>query len=468
MEYIDLVYSFFNPYIFPRVKKSMKTIKRFFRNEPSCRGNKLIECLLDAIQDYQYADIETPLFNTIMAKTGKTPAESSMILEEIEKWKRFTESQMAPQYKYLQDLILKDLINQGTLRFPKDPYGFWKFMKDSEVDLEDWDGGISGKSLAQMSPEEFSLDTEYVGYESSFPWLNASYPLGEVPAGQLIIVSACPGTGKTMFCLQEAIHYATHGLKVSFLAMGDTKESDFIDRSITVFSGKPPREAFPQRRQIFTSIMEAIANSGGDLNLSINPANSVRIEEYIDFVIRGGFQVVFIDYDSNFNIDDFDAGDGGMYKYYGNMYGQLTKLTQRGVLVYICCQPKSGTYEQEYFNEGMLGESRRKIEHADTVIGISKVHTSALNIGNISIAKNRRGNLGHRHYIRLSNGHYKIISDYVYTNLKTIQEYKDYTVGEINAMEGGNGNGDLAARNYSVQNTPAAGFAPVKNVFNKK
>lgn len=466
MENIDLVYSFFNQHLYNDVKNNIDQIQYYFESNPSSQGNRLISELLGAIRTYPFESLDYPLFQSILMKTGKNQTEAAMILGEIEKWKRFSKEQVAPQKDMIQRLLCSNIIRKAGYLFKDDPVGYIRYLREANIRTGVWEPNMIAQDVSTFDIAQIKEEILTGGYRSYFQWFNETYePNFLVPKGQVIVVSATPGTGKTLFCCTEAVNYALQGLKVHFLAMGDTKVSDFVSRCATVYSGLPFGEAYQNLDKISEDLFPRLADH---LYTTIVPANQIKIDEYIEYIIQHKFDVCFIDYDSNFNTDDLNSTDGGLYKYYGQLYGSLSQLTQLGILVYICAQPKSGTYENEYFNEGMLGESRRKQEHADVVIGLTRRQGIPNSIGNICITKNRRGKLGSFPYIRLNNGRFKIIPPAVYQNISQLPEYRNYSEADIDIL--------IHQHNLNMQRiqqqapavTGVQGMAKVNNVFTKK
>jgi hypothetical protein len=161
----------------------------------------------------------------------------------------------------------------------------------------------------------------------------------------------------------------------------------------------------------------------------------VTVDEYIDYMMErlNEFDVLFVDYDSNFRQTQID----NMYKEGGYIYDNLTKLTKAGKLVFIASQPKIGAWRNEVLELTDAGESSRKQHNVDVMITISRglPGYNPNHIGRMKIAKNRRGEEGTEvPYIRLNNGRFRILTETVYSIIKGISEKRNYTDDDINKL----------------------------------
>lgn len=235
--------------------------------------------------------------------------------------------------------------------------------------------------------------------------------------------------GKTMFAFAEALHMAIEGKKVLYTALGDIGVADFITRMCAIYSGLPFWKVKENLATIYNGLCQVV---GDRLNISIEPAGNVSADEYIDYVMDKDYEVLFIDYDSNFKSN---VGNDSMYLVYGEIYDKLTKLSLAGKLVFILSQPQKFVWKNEVIDMSEVGESARKIHTADIVITRGRVADNPNHLGKFKIAKNRRGEEGFEiGSIRLNNGRFMILPDEVYNELKRETTKRDYTEADINAM----------------------------------
>ena len=239
-------------------------------------------------------------------------------------------------------------------------------------------------------------------------------------------------TGKTLWMMTEALNMAlTTNAKIHYLAMGDMKPKDFIVRMGAIYTGK----SFGEVTQNIVPIYNTLKNFIRDrLEISVIPAGQITSEEYVEYVRSKDYDVVFIDYDSNFKLKESDS----MYNDFGVVYNSLTKLTQDGRLVFIAAQPKIQTWGNSTIELGDVGESSRKIHTVDILFTAGKLDCPN-HLGIFKCCKNRRGEEGGKiGYIRLSNGRFKFIPVEIAKQLAQSQEKKMFTEADI----------DLVVRNY--------------------
>lgn len=235
--------------------------------------------------------------------------------------------------------------------------------------------------------------------------------------------------GKTLFGMTEALHMAASGHKVLFFCMGDNAPKDFIVRMAAQYSGLPFWDAKNNLATIYNAMTQVI---GDNLDISIVPAGSTSVDEFIEFVEEKDYEIVFADYDSNFKSDKVDQN---MYLGYGEIYEKLTKLTLEGKLVFVMSQPTRNSWGNETIELNEIGESSRKAHNADIILTRGRVVGNPNHLGKFKIVKNRRGEEGIEvGSVRLNNGRFIIVPDGVYSMLKQDTMPKNYTEADIEGM----------------------------------
>lgn len=236
-------------------------------------------------------------------------------------------------------------------------------------------------------------------------------------------------TGKTLWMMTEALNIAlTSNAKIHYLAMGDMKPRDFIIRMGAIYTGKPFGEVVKNLGPIYETLKNLI---GDRLEISVIPAGQITSEDYVEYVRGRGFNVVFIDYDSNFKLMESES----MYNDYGIVYNNLTKLTQDGRLVFVAAQPKVFTWTNPVIELGDVGESARKIHTVDILFTAGKFISTPNHVGIFKCCKNRRGEEGGMiGYIRLNNGRFKFIPIEVAKQLAEESVKKFYSESDIDSL----------------------------------
>lgn len=236
-------------------------------------------------------------------------------------------------------------------------------------------------------------------------------------------------TGKTLWMMTEALHMAlTTKARIHYLAMGDMKPRDFIIRMGSIYSGKPFGEVTKNVVGVYNTLKQFMQDR---LEMSVIPAGTITADEYVEYVMSKDYDIVFVDYDSNFRLKESES----MYNDFGIVYNNLTKLTQAGKLVFVAAQPKIYSWVNPVIELGDVGESARKIHTADVLFTAGKCVNTPNHVGIFKCCKNRRGEEGGKiGYIRLNNGRFKFIPINLAEQLGEEREKREYTEAEIDAM----------------------------------
>lgn len=274
-----------------------------------------------------------------------------------------------------------------------------------------------------VSVERYEVDEEIQVYD-----LNVEDDSHNFMLDSEVFVKNC---GKTLFLMQEELGFCLQGARVHHLALGDMKESDFIFRMAAIYSGLPFDQAATNIGVHLQNLKKVI---GDKLSLTCVPSATVTAEQYLEYMRPklDQYDVLVCDYDANF----LTNGQNSIYTEGGLLYDRLTEFSQRGKLVFVASQPKIYAYSNEEIPMEALAESSRKSQIVDAIITIGRCPNTPNHIGVMKIAKNRRGEVGDKsHYIRLSNGRFRLISSLLYSEIKNLPMKRNYLDGDIDAME---------------------------------
>ena len=467
-----LLFGMFNQFVFQNAKNNIQNIRYYYQTNPSTNGNPFVEEMLKAIEQYDLQAIDQPLFNSILDRCGKSPAEKSQLMGEIIKWKSYNREQIEPTKKYLDEIICSAIIQQAGRLYNQSPAEYIKYLKS--VNLQKTDSNV----LSNISFNSIDINSMVAnqgdGIPSRFSWINDAFkPECMYPSQSIVVFTASPGSGKSMWAMNEAISMASSGTRVHYLMMGDLTIATATWRACTVFSGLQYMDAKQNLGAIYNTMCQVV---GDKLMMSTVPAGSVSIDDYIEFIDEEDKKLVaqgkdkikccIIDYDAGFaGSGASSTGDSSMYSSYGAIYDKLTELSiVRNKLVIILAQPKIGVYSNEEIPLEMVGESSRKIQVADVVITRGKFTGNQNNLGIFTIAKNRHGDLNRVYSIRLMNGRFKELPKGVYDSLKQETERKLYTEADIDAMIH-NYNASYNNIQRGAKNKQQPGFNPGANPF---
>lgn len=463
---LEMVYALFNQFLFQEAKNNIELIEYFYNTDFETSGNPLVGELLNAVRTYSLDSLDLPMFKGIMMKLGKTDAEASSIIDSIAKWKGYTKAQIKPYYDTLRQIFASALIARGKSRYGDDPAAYLDYLKKSEIKTEFSD------VLSTVTFSEMDINS-IVATESIIPtgidWIDGSYGLPGtesygVPTNQVILISCPPGTGKTMFMMNIALNMTTNPkkpVKCHYLAMGDMMPSDFIQRMGAIATGLSMQVVKTNLKQAYNNLGTII---GDRLGISIVPSAKITADEYVETMKNSDYDVLFIDYDSNFKSEASE----NMYLEYGKIYDRLTELTQLGKLIFIAAQPKVAAWDLDVIEQNMVGESSRKIHSVDMAITGSKA-TEFGNSGIFKIVKNRRGDAGESiGYIRLNNGRFKYMEKPLFNSLRNT-DTRSWSEGQVDeakftyeqSQSGIRGNNmNYASGGASTMNNPFGGLRP--------
>lgn len=404
MENLDFILSLFNQYCFNDAKNNIESLEYYTNVNPALSGNTLISSLLGAIKNYEFDSIDLPLFQSILMKDRKTPQEQQQIINELLRWKSYGKQQMAPTKKYLEDIIASSIIAKANTKYPNDPMGYLNYLKQSNVKI-DRSEALNSQGFDKIDINTVVASESNKRFKSYFDWVNQQFePYHEIEFGQMCIISAPPGTGKTLWMMTEALNMAiTTKEKILYISLGDMNIRDFIVRMGAIQTGLTFGEAARNLGAIYNNLKQLI---GDRLDISVNPAGTVSVDELVEYVLARGYSAVFLDYDSNLLMT---SSTNSMYLDYGSIYNALTKLTLEGIFVEVGSQPNKLVWKEAEFGLGDLGESSRKGHTTDMAITIGR-YSGPNHCGRVKMAKNRRGEEGDTMgYIRLANGRFRII-----------------------------------------------------------
>jgi hypothetical protein len=259
--------------------------------------------------------------------------------------------------------------------------------------------------------------------------------------GQLVMVCAPPGVGKTLFLAHEVVYmmvenrktekaidnlkkedFATEKeyekrlkelkdqiIRVYWIALGDMTRMDFIVRLTAIYKGLSFNAVKLQAQKYFDEDAQDLFKY---IKISVVPAGHVDIYGVKHFiensVIDPTFdpQVVIIDYDANL-LSKAET----MYSAGEEVYNTATALARPigkpGKLVFIASQPKIEYWDWCPIPKEAAAESSRKQAIIDMMITIGRNgQIPGGDCGEMLIAKNRRGKEGVKGFYNLAEGHF--------------------------------------------------------------
>ena len=432
----SLLLSFFTQYLFNEAKQNIEHIEYFYQTTPSTSGNPFIKELIDSIKNYNLDAIGEPLFRSILARGGKTQQEADQLMSEILKWKQYNREEIAPAAKDMRDVISTAIIRKASARFGNSSTDFLKYLKNVNVSTGDTEM-FSSTSFDKIDINSIIADSKDSCVATNVDLINRAYASCgyKIPMSQLVVISATPGSGKTLFAMNLALWFASIGKKTLYTSLADMNLRDFVTRLGSIAFNCSFAESFQNTKEIYENLTKI---TGSNLEISINSAGTVTADQIVEKAMNENFEIVFVDYDGVLKTGDGKTTDDSMYNAFGDAYNKLTALSVNGKkLVFICSQLKvSSNQGGSIISLSDLAESSKKGQIVDAVLGISKISGPECphQLFDIRFTKCRRGRVGtHGTFIR-NQARFIEIPRGLAEQLKMETEDREYTDQQIQAM----------------------------------
>lgn len=433
MENLDLLYACFSQFAFSQAKENIRDLKYYFETSPATAGNPLVSELLRAIETYDLESIGLPLFQGILLKTSKTDEERREIIGKIIEYKKYTKEQMQPIKKLINEVVATVYLQKANRLYSDSPTEYINFLKSTNFKSTERDY-LNSTNFKDIDMNTIIADGDKGILTSSFEFINSSFTEGGYKPGDIVVVSCCPGSGKSLIAETEALHMAINEkVPVNMLVMGDLDMSSLVLRLAAIYTGLPFGQAKMHLNEIYNEMAKYIEDR---LDIIIVPAGVITATDYVEYILNSPkrYKAVFIDYDSNFKSAGGD-GDNSLYLEYGDIYNEITKLKDAGIVSFVLCQPKQAYWTEPSIPLNGLGESSRKGHFGDFVLTRGKDIVSPNGLGLFKVAKNRHGRADFDvPSVRLKNGRFKALPRPLYNDLRNIQEEATWSEGEIDKL----------------------------------
>lgn len=408
LEGLSVIYSLFNQVINKEYKLNAEYFRMYVRQRDFLKNNSLCQRLLEILDDYEWENLTDESCSLALIKDGKSPDEIASILDKIRNARAFNEIDLKQYKDYFKDCCVTGYVNK--YRYLEDsPSEYMKAMQEFMY-LGDHSDKLWYKVFSELDFKALDEELTADGVKSTFDFINDSFPIGMYPFGQIVMVCAAPSTGKSLFLQQEAVTMCQQGVNVHYIALGDLTEARIANRMVSLALNIPLSEV----ARNLSYYAEKVAPMFRDhLRITVVPSAEIHIDEYVEFAL--GYlkdcQVLMIDYDSNFAADTDQ-----MYSQGRSVYDKLTKITQKGKLVFIASQPKQAMYRWEHLPMDAPAESGGKMQVVDMQIHIGRNPDSKVRMGYFDVPKNRNGEPNASEpWISCNDGSFFIVEPMLYT-----------------------------------------------------
>ena len=215
---------------------------------------------------------------------------------------------------------------------------------------------------------------------------------GPVP-GEMYVVSAPPGRGKSTLLVNIGANALLQGKDVIHIFVGDNKEEDAVLRYCARLTGVTMAQIMVNAQEYVDSWRRIRENFGlGNLLTVAYPIGGPSVSDLRSFITRSILQrsiepkLLIVDYIDNcrrnYNRSSYDD--------LGEMYAQLKSVAEEmGLVVWTASQPTKDTWDTgEAAGLGSLAESSKKQHHVDGLVTMNK---TSENTYQMYVPKYRRG-----------------------------------------------------------------------------
>lgn len=249
-----------------------------------------------------------------------------------------------------------------------------------------WDLSKS-EQISELYAHDFPPNFQPI--KSAFVLVNHCSAYGGYKYGDLVLVSAAPGVGKTTMLVCEGVESLRQGLKVFHIVLGDMSGFDLFTKYVARILNEDLAEIIknPMKYSNNAEVVKLMANLRVDIQPSFKYTADQIITKCKAVKEEHDFDVVILDYDSNVAQTNTDS----MYLEGGYSYGLYKGLAiTEKCLFLIASQPKIEFWEHEVIPMNAANESSRKQHHIDFMITLGRKKGTS-RVGTLNLPKVRRG-----------------------------------------------------------------------------
>lgn len=244
---------------------------------------------------------------------------------------------------------------------------------------------------------------------SHYNLVNESSLYGGYKYGDLVMVTAAPGCGKSTGMIDDSACAIAQGFQSCHVFLGDMSEYDAFVKYLSYWTGASTNDIVkyghgdlytPAIKDLFSRLrVKVLPAARHDVIQVLARVNQIRRQFAFDFLV--------IDYDANIKLNG-----GSLYDDVGNVYANLKSYGQGKCVVEVGSQTKPAFWANEIVPLEAPNDSSKKQMHIDYMIGIGR-NPKCPEIGTINIPKMRRG---------VSNVQRRLHMDYAHTRENEISQ----------------------------------------------
>lgn len=246
------------------------------------------------------------------------------------------------------------------------------------------------------NPKEFIESQNRFNKETTvptgFPTLDSSHIAGGPLPGELFVISAPPGRGKSTVLVNIGAYASLQGKDVVHIFVGDNTEADGVLRYCSRMTGVSMSQIMLNAQQYMDSWKYLKENFNlGNVLIGAYSIGSPTISDIRSFITKNMVRykikpaVVIIDYIDNCRMNQ----NKNSYDALGDLYAELKNMAEElQLVVWTASQPKIEFWDSENPGLSSLAESSKKQHILDGLLTMSKVGENQYKI---YVPKMRRG-----------------------------------------------------------------------------
>lgn len=263
---------------------------------------------------------------------------------------------------------LKDAILRSTEYLKRGKYDDIKRVVDEAMKAgmkseigQNWveDVNIRLENLRNPTPTHMTAIDEITG--------------GGLGPGELGIIAAPSGVGKTWVLCQLGYNAAIHGSSVLHITLELPKDY-VLRRYDTILTGKP-FQVLQENREYLVKALENIKTLGGNVDVSEFPTRGITVsglESFIEKAIQiKKYDLITLDYADLLGRGANSVGDD--YSDMGGIYEELRGISSKiGIPIWTATQTNRGGLEKDVIGAESIADSYKKVMTADLIISLTR------------------------------------------------------------------------------------------------
>lgn len=399
-----LVTSLLNSYLCPEVRTAAKGHLKSWMFEKDSWPYKFVQCLEQPHYDNKLPEVKefiVDLHNTFKVYEGDCEFAAQVILDyappssferainNVQEWVK--DAYLSAGIEYIAAGGSKDLKRRGVEHIEQGLN--LQFATDTFLDFSD----VNIVNQARL----MDLPADGHVIPSIFSVVNKSLAYKGYKKGDLVMIAAESGVGKSTILCTEAAHFAKLGYRVAHIVLGDMSDYDIFVKYLSNFHNVDSGEIITEgHRQFMTPEVIGYLKNVRVKTLSPDTFDIYQLLAKVNQIYnKFKYDVLVVDYDGNIKES---GGSGNSYVEGGTIYANLKGHAQNRCVVFVASQTKITFWGEEIVQKHHANDSSKKQHHVDVMLGLGR-NKECPKIGTLNLAKVRRGQTDVRVRVAMEN-----------------------------------------------------------------